>query len=103
MNRDSSVPTDGYQPQEIGIQENMFRLYEQMLGDIDIVNVLQNTTKAVAQLLNAERATTYLVRQDSQELESVAIIGNVARTIRIPINENSLSGYCASSRRSLEM
>lgn len=100
MNSGSGVPTNGYQPQEIGIQENMFRLYEQMLGDIDIVHVLQNTTKAVAQLLNAERATTYLVRQDSQELESAAIIGNVARIIRIPINENSLSGYCASSQRS---
>jgi signal transduction histidine kinase len=87
-------------PQEIAVQESIFQLYEQMLGDIDITNVLQNTTKAVAQLLNAERATTYLVRQDSQELESVAIIGNVARTIRIPINENSLSGYCASARRS---
>lgn len=97
MSSDSGSSTE---PQEIEVQESIFQLYEQMLGDIDIANVLQNTTKAVVQLLNAERATTYLVRQDSQELESVAIIGNVARTIRIPINEHSLSGYCASARRS---
>ncbi len=100
MNSSSGTLSNGYDSHEIEIDESMFRLYEQMLGDIDIVNVLQNTTRVVAQMLSAERATTYLVRQDSQELESAAIIGNVTRTIHIPINENSLAGYCALTQRS---
>jgi hypothetical protein len=54
----------------------------------------------VRQILDAERATIYLVLKDTQELESAAIIGNVSRTIRIPIREDSLAGYCALSGRS---
>jgi signal transduction histidine kinase len=54
----------------------------------------------VQEVLQAERATTYLVRPDTQELVSAAVIGNVSRTIRIPIGEGSLAGYCALTGRS---
>jgi K+-sensing histidine kinase KdpD len=78
----------------------LFELYEQMLGEVDIVGVLQHTTQVVREVLDAERATTYLVRPETQELVSSAVIGNVSRTIRIPIGEDSLAGYCALSSRS---
>jgi signal transduction histidine kinase len=71
-----------------------------MLGEVDIVQVLQRTTQVVRRVLKAERATTYLVRPDTQELVSSAIIGNVSRTIRVPIREDSLAGYCALTGRS---
>jgi signal transduction histidine kinase len=41
-----------------------------------------------------------LVRPETQELVSTAIIGNVSRTIRVPIREDSLAGYCALTARS---
>jgi signal transduction histidine kinase len=75
----------------------LFELYEQMLGEVDITRVLQHTTQVVREVLDAERATTYLVRPETQELVSSAVIGNVSRTIRIPISEDSLAGYCALS------
>lgn len=100
MNSGTSTLWNDYDPHELGVHESLLQLYEQMIENVDIVNVLQNTTKVIAQILSAERATTYLVRKDSQELESVAVLGNVSRTIRIPISENSLAGYCALTRRS---
>ena len=85
---------------ELAVHGCLFELYDQMLGEVNIARVLHRTTEIVRQLLHAERATTYLVRQDTQELESAAIIGNVSRTIRVPIREDSLSGYCALTGRS---
>jgi signal transduction histidine kinase len=80
---------------------DIFRLYEQLLGDVKIENVLRNATNVVAQILNAERATTYLLLDDSQELVSIALIGKVSRTIRVPISKNSIAGYCGLTRRLL--
>jgi signal transduction histidine kinase len=82
------------------VHGQLFELYDQMLGEVDVVRVLHHTTQVVRQVLEAERATTYLVRPDTQELVSAAIIGNVSRTIRVPIREDSLAGYCALTGRS---
>ena len=78
----------------------LFELYDQMLGEVDVVQVLHHTNRVVSQIFNAERATIYLVLEETQELESAAIIGNVSRTIRIPIREDSLAGYCALTGQS---
>lgn len=86
---------------ELAVQGSLlFELYEQMLGDVDIERVLQQTTDVVRQLFDADRATTYLVRQETQELESVVVIGNVSRRIRVPIRADSLAGYCALTGKS---
>jgi signal transduction histidine kinase len=85
---------------QLVVHGQLFELYDQMLGELDVVRVLHHTTQVVRQVLEAERATTYLVRPDTQELVSTAIIGNVSRTIRIPIGEDSLAGYCALTGRS---
>lgn len=82
------------------VHGQLFELYDQMLGEVDVVRVLHDTTQVVRQVLEAERATTYLVRPDTQELVAAATIGNVSRTIRIPIGEDSLAGYCALTGRS---
>jgi signal transduction histidine kinase len=86
--------------QQLVVHGQLFELYDQMLGEVDIVQVLHHTTRVVRQVLDAERATTYLVRPETQELVSAAIVGNVSRTIRLPIREDSLAGYCALSGRS---
>ncbi|MCP4542167.1 MAG: GAF domain-containing sensor histidine kinase [Chloroflexi bacterium] len=84
---------------ELAAHGRLFQLYDQMLGEVDVVKVLHAATEVVRQILNAERATIYLVLKDTQELESAAVIGNVSRTIRIPIREDSLAGYCALTGR----
>jgi signal transduction histidine kinase len=100
VDRPSATPENEFDSHRLVVHGQLFELYDQMLGEVDIVQVLHHTTRVVRQVLRAERATTYLVRSDTQELVSAAIIGNVSRTIRVPIREDSLAGYCALSGRS---
>ena len=81
------------------VHEYLLDLYERMIGDVEIPAVLGKVADVVRGDLNAERATVYLIDKSTQELEAVAIIGNVAQTIRIPIQETSLAGFCALSGR----
>ena len=80
--------------------ECLIDLYDQMIGDVDIATVLRVVTAVACQNLNAERATVYLVDESTNELQSAAIIGNVHRTIHVPIRESSLAGFCAVSGKS---
>ena len=96
----SAIPENDIDYHRLVVHGQLFELYDQMLGEVDIVQVLHHTTQVVRQVLKAERATTYLVRPDTQELVSTAIIGNVSRTIRVPIREDSLAGFCAFTGRS---
>lgn len=81
-------------------QKQLFELYEQMFSEVGTVNVLQKTSELISEVLNAERATIYIVVEETQELKSVAIVGNVSQSIIIPINNESLAGFCASAKQS---
>jgi signal transduction histidine kinase len=100
MGKPSATPKSDIDFDRLVVHGQLFELYDQMLGEIDIVQVLHHTTQVVRQVLKAERATTYLVRPDTQELVSKAVVGNVSRTIHVPICEDSLAGYCALTGRS---
>jgi len=75
--------------------DKLFELYDRMLGDVHLPTVLRDVADVLCHDLSAERASVYLVDAATQELESVAVVGNVARTIRVPIKETSLAGHCA--------
>ena len=100
VGRPAAIPENEIDSHRLVVHGQLFELYDQMLGEVDIIQVLHHTTQVVRRVLEADRATTYLVRPDTQELVSTAIIGNVSRTIRVPICEDSLAGYCALSGRS---
>jgi signal transduction histidine kinase len=100
VGKPSAIPENDIDFHRLVVHGQLFELYDQMLGEVDIVQVLHHTTRVVREVLEAERATTYLVRPDTQELVSTAIVGNVSRTIRVPIREDSLAGYCALAGRS---
>ena len=100
VGRPAATPENDIDIRRLVVHGQLFELYDQMLGEVDIVQVLHHTTQVVRQVLKAERATTYLVRPDTQELVSAAIIGNVSRIIRVPIRQDSLAGYCALTGRS---
>jgi len=81
-------------------QRHLYDLYEQMFGEVGTVNVLQKTSEVVCKILNAERATIYIAKKETSELNSVAFIGNVSQSITIPVNNESLAGYSALTKRS---
>lgn len=86
--------------QAMVVHEGLFALYDRMLGDVKMPAVLRDVADVVCQEVGAERATIYLIEEETHELASVAVIGNVARTIRVAIREDSLAGYCALKGRS---
>jgi signal transduction histidine kinase len=81
-------------------QPHLFELYEQMFAEVEINKVMQKASEVVNEALNAERSTIYILIKETQELKSIAFIGNVSQAIIIPINKKSLAGYCASSQQS---
>lgn len=81
-------------------EASLFDLYDRMIGQVHIPTVLREVAEVVCESLCAERASVYLADRETRELESAAIIGNVARLIRVPIDHNSLAGYCAAAAKS---
>lgn len=88
--------------QNIGDATGIFDLYDSMISEtqIRIPEVLQHVAEVLCHHLHAERATIFLIDHATRELESTAFIGNVSRVIRVPITNQSLAGYCASTRSS---
>jgi signal transduction histidine kinase len=81
----------------IRIGPDLFDLYDRMIGAVHIPTVLGEVAQVVSETLHADRASVFLIDRETHELESVAVIGNVARAIRVPIDHNSLAGYCAKT------
>lgn len=79
--------------------EGLFSIYDRMIGDVHIPTVLREVTDVVCRDLRAERATVYIINRETEELESVAVVGNVDRIIRVPIQPSSLAGFCAIAGR----
>ncbi len=90
---------DGLGGTEFVVSDPLFRLFERIIGDLKVRDVLEHASGIIQETLDCERVTVYQVQRDTQELVSGAIIGNVNQIIRVPIREDSLAGYCAVSRR----
>jgi len=85
---------------DIAAHEALFETYDRMIGDVNIPDVLREVAGIVCSEFGAERATVYMIDRETERLNSVAVVGNVARTIKVPIRASSLAGYCALSGRS---
>ena len=79
--------------------EWIFELYDSMFTDPKLPDVLFHLADILCEKLHAERATIYLFDDATHELVSAALIGNVSRAIRIPVDNSSLAGFCASTGR----
>jgi signal transduction histidine kinase len=86
-------------PHDLDVPSSFLDLCDVLLGSVVLEDALRDAAHALCQALGAERATVYVVRDDTWELESVALIGNVSRAIRVPIDSRSLAGHCAASGR----
>lgn len=93
----SNSTKSALQTTELTVNDRFFMLYDRMLGDVSVPKVLHHVSTVVCDALNAERTSIFLVREETGELESVAVVGNVPKSIRIPIDYSSLAGYCAKT------
>lgn len=107
LRREHAAGEEGSEPgaragsveRDTAVEAWLLDLYDRMLGDVDLPEVLRHLADVACQDMHAERASIFLVDRQTNELASVAVIGNVARTIRIPISNASLAGFCAASGR----
>ena len=79
--------------------EDLLELYEQLAEGVGLTDVLTQAADFVRRVVRAERVTIYLLREQTSELESIAILGNVAQRIRVPLDRRSLAGYCGATGR----
>jgi type II secretory ATPase GspE/PulE/Tfp pilus assembly ATPase PilB-like protein len=68
-----------------------------------IADILMNATEAMRRLLQCERITIYSVDVDTQELYSIVKIEDIPQAIRVRKDVNSAAGFCALSRRSVNI
>jgi len=87
-------------PHALAVGQRFFQLYDRMIAEgPDLPTVLRHAADVVGTDLNAQRATVYVIDEETRELVSAAVIGNVAQTIRIPVDARSLAGFCAAGGR----
>jgi len=80
---------------------DLLDVYDKMLGELDIEQVLRRVTDVACESLDAERATVYLLTPETALLEAVAVVGNVPQRIKVEVSTDSLAGFCALSKRPL--
>lgn len=84
----------------------LFMQFSSILNSsLDTIRVREMAMKATCQLLGSQGATLYLVDEDKNELYFEAIVGTVnseqLKEIRLPIDESSIAGSVAFTRKSL--
>ncbi|GAB4152310.1 MAG: hypothetical protein Kow00107_02860 [Planctomycetota bacterium] len=79
------------------VDDEFFELFDRMTGETTVSAALMKVAQVVHDVLECDRATVYIRDNSTDELVSCAVIGSVAREIRIPVSPASLAGYCALS------
>lgn len=74
-------------------------LYDGMVGEVALSDVLRRSELVVADAFAAETASIFLLRRETRELEAHMSVHNVPRTIRLPIDKSSLAGFCAAANQ----
>jgi signal transduction histidine kinase len=84
---------------DLVVSEGLFRLFEQLIGDVHVASALEHASTIIQEAVDCERVTVYQVLRDSGELVSGAGIGSTKQVIRVPIREDSLAGFCALTKQ----
>ncbi|HWP12901.1 MAG TPA: ATPase, T2SS/T4P/T4SS family, partial [Ramlibacter sp.] len=70
----------------------------------NIDQIMLEASQDICRLLNADRLTLYAVNEDCTAIVSKVKTGlNTSRDLKLPISAQSLAGYAASSRRTLNV
>lgn len=84
----------------------LFMQFSSILNStLDPVRVREMAMKATCELLGSQGSTLYLVDEEKNELYFEAIVGSVnseqLKEIRLPIDESSIAGTVAATRKSI--
>ena len=68
-----------------------------------IADILVNMSERIRKLLDCERLTIYAIDVQNQQLYSLFKLGEVPKEIRVPKTFSSIAGFCAMSKKSLNL
>lgn len=83
--------------------EKILAMGERLLTTFDVVELLDTLVTNVTELLNAEGATLYLVDPVENKLVSQSIHSSGVKEILLPIDNSSIAGHTAMTRKSLNI
>ena len=84
---------------ELQFSKNLNFITNKIHASKDIDDILINLRESILSLFDADRITIYIVNGANKEIVSRFKTGEEANEIRVPLNNKSLSGYCATSGR----
>jgi len=96
--------------QDINQLQKQLQFNEKVKYVINRIHSARNITEILVQmqseilgLFDADRITIYAVNPKTRELFSKHMAGDEVKEIRVPISPNSISGFCATSARTLNI
>jgi type II secretory ATPase GspE/PulE/Tfp pilus assembly ATPase PilB-like protein len=100
----------------LAVQDSVLVLQERLANEQKLVHLIDRIHSAktldsiflevqgeILAFLDADRMTLYAVDQDKKELYSKFLALDSVREIRVPINENSVAGFAAFSRQTVNI
>ena len=91
------VPTEKSLEEQLKFQKKLNNITNKIHAAKDTTDILLNLQEEILSLFDAERITIYIVDGIKRQIVSKFKTGNEVSEIRVPIGNDSISGYCAAS------
>jgi type II secretory ATPase GspE/PulE/Tfp pilus assembly ATPase PilB-like protein len=88
---------------ELEYRKKLTAITNQINSAESIPQILMTLKDRILELLDAERLTIYAMDTKNQELYSIQKIGDVPKEIRVPKSFNSIAGFTALSRKTVNI
>ena len=94
---DSSLSREAALEQQLQFQKRLNNITNKIHSAKDTNDILLNLQSEILSLFDADRITIYVVDGVKKQIVSRFKTGTEVAEIRVPISNESISGYCAAS------
>ena len=88
---------------QLAFQKQLNQITSQIHSATSTNVIMASLTPRIKELLQCERLTIYALNTKTNELYSVKMPGQAPRLISIPRDFNSIAGYCAATRKAVNV
>ena len=90
--------------EKLGFQQKLQAVTNKIHATKNIDEIILELSQELCNLFNADRLTIYLTSEDKGSIVSKVKTGlNSFKDIKLPINEQSVAGFVASSKRTINI
>jgi len=88
---------------QLSFQKSVIEINNLIHSAPSVADILVNLSEKIRKLLDSERITIYAIDVQNQQLYSMFKLGDVPKEIRVPKTFNSIAGFCALSKKSVNI